>query len=121
MKKILLFIPLIALAITACSKDDGKSVVDCFGESLFVDVHHTASAENSRTINFNVTYSGSHTLNNSITWNFGDGTSQTATGTAISHTYAQHGNYTAKANVSINKDSESCSYSVNESVSIAQQ
>ena len=102
------------LFIAGCSKDDGKDVVDCFGESLMMNVHHNVSTENPKTVNFNVTYSGSHTLKGAIKWNFGDGTIVTVNGTSTSHTYTQAGSYNAVASVSL--VSPDCTVDVKESV-----
>lgn len=115
MKKALL--PLVSFfLIVACSKDDGKDAVDCFADALFVDGHHSASAENPHTINFNVTYSGTNTLDNTIKWDYGDGNVQTVAGVTTSHTYTQPGTYAVKASVSVNN--ASCTHQVRETVNI---
>lgn len=106
----------VILILTACHKDDGKSIVDCFGESLFVNVHHSIAAENPKQVNYTITYSGSYSLNTTVVWKFGDGTEQTLTGTQATHIYSQPGNYTATAVVKLN--GPSCTFNVNEHVTI---
>jgi len=107
---------LISLFIIGCSKDTEKDIVDCFGASLLTNVHHTTSNENPKTIHFNVSYSGSSTLKNTITWHYGDGTTETVKGTSTSHTYSKAGAYTVKAAVSF--VSPSCTIEVKENVEI---
>lgn len=111
MKKMLFFVPLLFLG---CSKDDGKDVVDCIGQSLFADVHHTN--EGGTNVNLNVSYKGSHTLKNTITWDYGDGKVETVNGTTTSHTYAQPGSYKVKASVSL--VSPDCTFEVKEDVTV---
>lgn len=107
---------LITVVMLSCSKDE-ESVVDCFGESLLLSIHHNASTENTKLINFNVDYSGDHTFDNTIKWDFGDGTpTQTITGKTATHTYATAGPYTAKATVTLNK--RKCSYNLEESLTV---
>lgn len=117
MKKINnLILALIVIGASSCSKDE-ESIIDCLGQSFLVNVHHEASAENPKQINFSVSYSGDHTVSNTIKWNFGDGTPvQTVSGLTASHTYATAGPYTAKATVTLNGGA--CSFDPEESVTV---
>ncbi|QBQ41338.1 PKD domain-containing protein [Sphingobacterium psychroaquaticum] len=117
MKLNIVLCSLLALTTWSCSKKDADKVVDCFGQSLLVDVHHSpVSGEPSR-INYSVKYVGEHELNTVIKWNYGDGTPvQNVTGTTSSHTYAKAGTYTAIATVSL--DGASCSFDIKETVTI---
>ncbi|KAA5535729.1 PKD domain-containing protein [Paenimyroides baculatum] len=113
--RIIGFFSIVILFITACSKDESEHVADCFGQSLFANVHHEISNENSKTVNLNVTYSSTtHTLKNTIKWNYGDGITETVTGTSTSHTYAKAGSYTVIASVSL--VDPNCTFDIKESV-----
>lgn len=115
MKKLsILFLAFVAGGIVSCGKED--DIVDCLVESALLDVHHSASGENTKQINFNVTYYGEHTLKEKIKWDFGDGTAvQTLSGVTASHIYANAGSYEVKAVVNI---SGGCSYDLKESVTV---
>lgn len=115
MKKYLFLLSAV-FALGACSKDDGENALDCLADAIYVDVHHSASAENPRIINLNVSYDGDNTLDNTIEWDYGDGNTQTVTGASTSHTYSQPGTYTVKASVSVNNGS--CTHGVKETVTI---
>jgi len=116
--KRLSLIAIFAFTFAACDKDDGKSIVDCLGESIFLNAHHSISGENPMQVNYSVTYEGSHTLNNTVKWDFGDGTQQTVTGTDVSHAYSQPGNYTATASVKVSVNGATCSSDLHEHVTI---
>lgn len=114
--KNIFYILLIAIMCSTCSKQI-EDVIDCFGESLLLDVHHHNVQTDPKQVNFNVTYSGDHNLDTTIKWNFGDGTpSQNVSGVSTSHTYSTAGSYTVKATITLNN--KSCSYDVAESVTI---
>ncbi len=117
MKKLFL-IAIATFFMTACDKDDAKSIVDCLGESIFLDAHHSISGENPMQVNYSVTYEGSHTLNNTVKWDFGDGTQQTVTGTEVSHVYSQPGNYKATASVKVSVNGSTCSSDLHEHVTV---
>lgn len=116
--KRLFLIAFITFMVIACDKDDAKSIVDCYGESIFLNVHHSIASENPKQVTYRVTYEGSHTLNNTVKWNFGDGTQQTVTGTEVIHTYSQAGNYTAIASVKVSVNGSTCSSDLHEHVTI---
>ncbi|MFD2968713.1 PKD domain-containing protein [Sphingobacterium bambusae] len=105
------------LGLFSCSDKDEKSIVDCISESLYIGAQHNISSQNSKTVNYSVSYSGSHQLDGSVKWNFGDGSAQqTVTGTTTSHTYAQAGTYTATATVTLNGGN--CTHDVKETVTL---
>lgn len=105
-----------AFLLIGCSKDDGKDIVDCVGESLLAKVHATVDAPNPKMYDFSVSYSGSHTLKASIRWDYGDGTVETVNGTVTTHTYKTAGTYTVKASVSlVNPD---CTFDLKHNVKV---
>jgi hypothetical protein len=84
MKKLsILFLAFVAGGILSCGKED--DILDCFAQSVLLNVHHSTSGDNPKQVNFNVSYSGDHSLDGSVKWDFGDGTGvQTVSGvTAI--------------------------------------
>lgn len=95
------------LTFTGGCKKVAESAVDCFGESLLVSVKADADASNSKLINFEARYIGDLSVS-SVVWDFGDGTSQTATSTTSSHTYLKAGNYTVKAKVALLHNGSTC-------------
>lgn len=115
MKKITLLIFAVISVLTSCDKAE-EGIVDCAGQSLFIDINHTVSA--GRQVNFVVHYSGtSHTLDNTVKWDFGDGTPlQTVSGNSVSHTFSSAGHYTVKAKVSLNDGG--CSYEPHEPITL---
>lgn len=106
---------LIVIVTLSCSKDI-EGAIDCATEGILLDVEHAADAQNVKLINFTLHYSGEKTLNNSVSWNFGDGQVQTFTGLTASHTYTAAGTFIAKATVKFNGGS--CSVDVRETVSV---
>lgn len=104
------------LTVFSCSDKAAESVVDCFGESILIDVHHQASSQKATQIDFNVSYTGDHKMDTAIKWDFGDGTVQTLNGLTASHTYTKAGTYTAIAKVGLNNGG--CSFDIKETVTI---
>lgn len=82
-----------------------ESIVNCTGEGLLMSVHHTEDASSPKLIHFEAKYSGSHTLE-SVTWNFGDGS--TGTGPSVDHTYAASGTYLVTAKIKIASGKSTC-------------
>lgn len=117
MKKLhTIFFILITIVVFACKKET-KPMVDCLGESFFVSVSHTASPNDSKQINFVVSYSGSQSVDNSVKWDFGDGTDiQTVNSLSTNHIYSGSGTFNVKATITLN-DGE-CSYSIDEAVTV---
>lgn len=118
MKKLkLLLLAITAGIIMSCGDDDTKSIVDCFGESLLINVYHEKVEANPKEVTFEVKYFGDHDLDGAIKWKFDDGTPvQTVNGTTATHTYTTAGTYHATATVSLNGGG--CSYDVKETVTI---
>lgn len=97
-----------AMLILLCGcKKTTEKVLDCFGESLLVSVHVTASSANPKLVATELRYSGSRNIS-SIKWEYGDGATQTTSGLSAAHTYAAAGNYTIKARVSFSQGKSSC-------------
>lgn len=94
----------IGVAQPACKKTL-ESIVNCTGEGLLMSVHHTEDASSPKLIHFEGKYTGSHTLE-SVTWNFGDGS--TGTGPNVDHTYAASGTYLVTAKIKIASGKSTC-------------
>lgn len=116
MKKLsILFLAFGAVVILSCGKED--DILDCFAQSVLLNVHHSTSGDNPKQVNFNVSYSGDHSLDGNVQWDFGDGTGvQNVNGVTANHIYANAGSYQVKAVVAINGGS--CSYDLKESVTV---
>lgn len=118
MKKhgILIALFLSVFMFVSCHKDDADNIADCITEGFLLSIHHSADSQNPRLINFTINYAGEYTLNNSVTWNFGDGQTATVTGMTASHTYTASGTFPVKATVKLN--GTDCSLDVHKSVNI---
>lgn len=115
-KAIQLFIAILFLGILSCDKEE-KSIVSCLGENLLFTIDHEIADENPKQVNFTTAYFGtSHTFDDTVNWDFGDGTVQPINGKTASHLYTASGNYTVKANVSLNGGA--CSYTLTEHVTV---
>jgi PKD repeat protein len=90
--KLRLIFAVVSFVSSSCSKS-AETVVDCIAEALMVSVNHNVSPTNSKEILFNISYSGTLTIS-SVTWNYGDGKTETLNGTSATHTYSQAGPYT---------------------------
>ena len=84
-----------SLNFVSCKKDIEDSI-DCLSEGFLISVSHTPDAQDSKKITFKITYSGDHSLDNSVKWDFGDGQTETK-GTEVTHTYSNTGAFTVKA------------------------
>ncbi|SMC37557.1 PKD domain-containing protein [Moheibacter sediminis] len=106
-----------ATALSSCSDDDVKDVVDCFGQNLLIEINSFTDPNNSLHIDFKFSYYGEMALDNTVNWNFGDNTPvQTASSDIISHTYDQPGTYTVTLNVSLNNGQ--CDYDINKTITV---
>lgn len=92
--------------ISGCKKVT-ENMVDCLGESLLVSVRADVDASNNKLINFEAHYVGESSVS-SVTWDFGDGSSQTFTTKTASHTYSKAGNYMVKAKVTLSQNGSTC-------------
>jgi len=100
----------------SCSKSEKESI-DCVIELTFATISPVASVDNPKEITFTLQYVGDFTA--TITWEFGDGTSQTVVGTSATHIYNDSGNYDVKANITLSGDDySSCSTSKSKSVKV---
>lgn len=120
MKKLsILFLSLLftTTTLSSCSDDDVKDVINCFGQNALTKIEHSSSTLNTLQVSFTLDYFGDLTLDNSLKWDFGDGTPlQTATGNTISHTYASTGTYTVVAKVSLNNGG--CAYDTTRTITV---
>ncbi|TNF45045.1 MAG: PKD domain-containing protein [Cytophagales bacterium] len=108
---------LMLFLFSGCKKDL-ESIVDCLGESVSFKFDHSISSSNAKEATLTVMYSGSFSLQNTVEWDFGDGKKLTTSSTTTTHTYANPGNYTAKAFVTIKKGGETCNLELTESIVI---
>jgi len=116
-KGILLLFVIAMIQLHSGCKKATTDAIDCFGESLLISLTHTADATNSKLINFQITYSGSYTVQ-SVEWQFGDGSTATVNGLTTTHTYTANGNYTVKANVNIKNGGNTCTSSPEKNITI---
>ncbi|KFF04755.1 PKD domain-containing protein [Flavobacterium reichenbachii] len=117
MKKIVsvLILAIVLFTANSCSKHDEEEIVDCFGDSLFIQLKHSVDAADSKKINYSIEYNGSRTLSD-VKWTFGDGT--TGTGTSVSHTYAAAGTFEVKADVTTKEGNATCTSSPKKSITV---
>ena len=94
MKKIGLMLMTLALVtlMSSCKKD-AENIIDCLFEGAYINVSTSADEQNEKMITFTVSYTGDHTLDTNISWDFGDGNIQTHNGTSVTHTYSNAGDY----------------------------
>ena len=107
----------ISMSFSACKKDT-EDVIDCLADGFLVEVSHTADTQNSKIIHFEVTYSGDHQLDNSIKWDFGDGTTETLSGATAQHTYSATGTFHAKAEITVRNGDAWCGHDLTETVDV---
>ena len=112
MRKIFTVI-IIAFLGFSCSKHDDEEIVDCFGESILIQLKHSADGADSKKINYSIEYAGTRTIS-SVKWTFGDGT--TGTGISVSHTYAAAGTFEVKADVTTKDGRSECTSSPKKSI-----
>jgi len=90
----------------SCRKTTEK-IVDCFGQSLLTSFSHTTDAANPKKVDFTAKHSGELSIA-SVKFEYGDGQSQTVTGTTASHTYAAAGTYSVKARITLTNGKGTC-------------
>lgn len=108
---------LVLLAFFAGCKKTTEQVIDCFAESLLVGVHVNVSAANAKQVVTELRYAGDQPIA-SITWEYGDGSTETTTNLTGNHTYAVAGMYTIKAKVTFRKGKSSCQVDPTKTVTI---
>lgn len=75
-------------------------ITDCLGQSAKAEIKYSLDTVNAKKINFSLKYKYEGTGNLiSITWIFGDGTTETTTDIKVTHTYETVGNYEVKADM----------------------
>lgn len=114
MKSKLSLLLLAIVLFLSCSKDDASDVVDCVGDALLTIVDHDASEDNPRQITFTVLH-GEDPGIRSISWDFGDGTTQNSDTKTIQHTYAQAGSYSVKLKIHL---TSSCSFDKTKNITV---
>ena len=105
MKKISLLLCLCVISFTSCKKDDDvvSDVIDCAFEwnSLFELKETVPDATTPLVVEVTISYIGTgHSLNPTVTWDFGDGKTETS-GETVTHTYETSGEYEVKAHVEV--------------------
>lgn len=115
---VLIAILLFGIALTYSCKKETEEVVECLTEELLFTFDYTVDAQDSKTVTFTITYAGEHTLDNSIKWDFGDGTVKTLNGTTAQHTYNAAGSYHVKPEVTIRNGDAYCTYEFEKTVEI---
>lgn len=123
MKKITILLFLCVLSFSSCKKDDNivASVIDCaFEWDLFFHLSESVpDATNPLNVEFTVTYTGTEALNHTVKWNFGDNSSETS-GTTVTHEYATPGDYTVKANLTIDQTGKDnfCYHTITKTITV---
>jgi opacity protein-like surface antigen len=113
MKNTILLVLVIALTLSFSScKDAVEDVIDCTVESAYLSLNTKVDTANIRLIHFTFvngdTIGNRFSLDNSIRWEFGDGTEETTQGLETSHTYAMQGTYEARAHYTLRNGNASC-------------
>ena len=118
MRKVSLLLSIAGLLLMqgACKKTS-EDVIDCIAEGILVSVKYSADASDSKKINFEINYDGTHTIK-SVEWIFGDGTTATVNSTTTTHAYSSAGSYALKAKVSIVSGSSSCTPELEKSITV---
>ncbi|MCF1191841.1 PKD domain-containing protein [Mangrovimonas sp. AS39] len=117
MKKVVLIFVFAVLSF-GCHKDDAEETIDCLFASVDFDVNHAIDSNNTSIVEFTITYTGVHALDNAKIWDFGDGTIQTLNGNTVSHTYLSSGSYTVKVKPTIRNGDAYCTPELTENVTI---
>lgn len=104
------------VGFSSCKKE-AEEVIDCLFVSADFDVTHTVE-ESTKTATFTVDYDGEHTLRNSIEYDFGDGSTQTISGTTATHVYSSAGSYTVKVKPTVEHAGSYCTPELTENVTI---
>ncbi len=109
---------LFTVTLNYSCKKEVENTIDCIFQPAYFTLKHTVDAQDTKKVNFEITYTGEHALDNSVAWNFGDGTTKTVNGTTAEHTYSASGTYSAKANVTVRNGDSYCTIELDESVTI---
>jgi PKD repeat protein len=112
------FFGFILIVLLSCNSDDAENTINCLFAGADFDVNHSIDPDNSLMVNFTVDYDGEFNLDNSVDWDFGDGTTQTLSGTQASHEYSSPGNYSVKVKPTIRDGGAFCTPELTENVSV---
>ena len=115
-KKLFLFISF--LTLLSCSSSDTENIISCLFEGTNLRITSTTSSTNSKEVSFTLTYTGDETLDNSIIWDFGDGTTGTFSGTTTTHVYMASGTYKVVAKPTLRNVDAFCSVSKEKDITI---
>jgi PKD repeat protein len=118
MKKILLVVLVLISILSACSSSDSENIISCVFEGANFNLSSNVSAANSKEVNFTLTYTGDETLDNSIVWDFGDGTTGTFSGNSVSHTYSTTGTFRVVAKPTLRNGDAFCSITKDREITI---
>ncbi|RAJ05016.1 hypothetical protein LX64_02170 [Chitinophaga skermanii] len=98
-------------------KKSADAVVDCLGESLLTSIKVNVDATNPKLVHVEVNYSGSLTVA-SVTYNYGDGTTETLTAKTSSHVYTAAGTYTVTTSIKLTRGSSTCTPSPKKTITV---
>ena len=109
---------LFALSLTYSCKKDTEDVIECLTEEFLFSFHANVSDDDSKTYNFEITYSGDHAVDNTIKWDFGDGNVESLTGKTAQHTYSTSGSYKVQPTVTIRNGDAYCSPTFEKTINV---
>ena len=115
---VFLAVVLFAVSLNYSCKKDAENIIDCLFEPANFTFDHTIDTQDPKKVSFTITYSGEHTLDNSNPWDFGDGTTQTISGTTTTHTYSSAGTYIVKVQATTRNGDAYCTVELSETVTI---
>ncbi len=116
MKKIV-FLIVCTLVLSFSCKKAADEAIDCVVELLFASISYTANPIDSKEVTLMVNYAGEFSV--SVEWEFGDGTTETMSGTTVTHVYPSAGAYSVKANMTLSGDNHSsCSTSKSKTIDV---
>jgi len=116
MKKAAWLLAGILILSLACKKKT-EEAIDCVIELAFVTFTYEPDQQNPKLITFTLEYAGAYST--SVEWIFDDGSTQTVTGTTVTHTYSEAGSYHVEANITLlAEDKLSCSVSKSRTVDV---
>jgi hypothetical protein len=111
------FLLLSALILSISCKKATEETIDCVVELLFASIYYTADPVDPKEVTLTVDYGGQ--FNISVLWEYGDGTSETKSGTTTIHHYTNAGSYNVKANITLSQEKySSCSTSKEKTVDV---
>ncbi|MFP4469556.1 MAG: PKD domain-containing protein [Bacteroidales bacterium] len=103
---------LIILSWASC-RSDIEDAIDCTVESTFLEVEYIIDEANPLLVHFafinSDTVANRFTLEQSIRWEFGDGSETTTDDFTAMHEYQDAGTYDVKAHYVLSRDDNSCS------------